>query len=75
MKKRDYDEHLRNEESKSLSHKSASTDYCSEESRHVKCTKCGYLHVWVCTNRTKSKARWCQVGYLFVFPLIDYTFA
>ncbi|XP_024966931.1 uncharacterized protein LOC112506861 [Cynara cardunculus var. scolymus] len=66
MKKRDYDELLRNEELKSLSHKSASTscqasaDYYSEESRRIQCTKCGLSHIWICTNRAKSKARWCQ---------------
>ncbi|GER52747.1 chaperone DnaJ-domain superfamily protein [Striga asiatica] len=36
------------------------TDFCSEESRRIQCTKCGNSHVWVCTNRTKAKARWCQ---------------
>ncbi|XP_071692824.1 uncharacterized protein [Rutidosis leptorrhynchoides] len=66
VKKRDYDDHLRKEESKSLSDKSPSTahqdmpDYCSEESRRIQCTKCGHSHIWICTNRTKSKARWCQ---------------
>lgn len=37
------------------------TDFCSEESRRIQCTKCGNSHIWVCTNRTKAKARWCQV--------------
>ncbi|KAI3769060.1 hypothetical protein L6452_00156 [Arctium lappa] len=66
MKKRDYDELLRNEELKSLYHKSASTscqestDYYSEESRRIQCTKCGLSHIWICTNRAKSMARWCQ---------------
>lgn len=36
-------------------------DYRSEESRRIHCTKCGNSHIWVCTNRTKAKARWCQV--------------
>ncbi|KAK9275028.1 hypothetical protein L1049_022286 [Liquidambar formosana] len=66
MKKRDYDEQLRKEESKSVSQKSHGTshqdrrDYFSEESRRIQCTKCGNSHIWVCTNRAKSKARWCQ---------------
>ncbi|XP_052207327.1 uncharacterized protein LOC127811467 isoform X2 [Diospyros lotus] len=66
MKKKDYDEQLKKEESKSVSHQSHNTsnqggsDYCSEESRCIPCTKCGNSHIWVCTNRTKAKARWCQ---------------
>lgn len=67
-KKRDYDEQLRKEESRTRSvcqrSHSASTqdgpDYCSEESRRIQCTKCGNSHIWVCTNRSKAKARWCQ---------------
>lgn len=38
-----------------------SSNYCSEESRRIHCTKCGNSHIWICTNRTKVKARWCQV--------------
>ncbi|PSR95494.1 DnaJ subfamily C member 14 like [Actinidia chinensis var. chinensis] len=66
MKKGDYDEQLRKEEAKSVSQKSHNTshqvgpDFCSEESRRIQCTKCGKSHIWVCTNRTKLKARWCQ---------------
>ncbi|CAN4103835.1 unnamed protein product [Withania somnifera] len=66
IKKRDYDEQLRKEESKSVKQKSPSTssqessNYCSEESRRIHCTKCGNSHIWICTNRTKVKARWCQ---------------
>lgn len=67
-KKRDYDEQLRKEESKtkSVCQKSHGAshqdgpDYCSEESRRIQCTKCGNSHIWVCTNRSKAKARWCQ---------------
>ncbi|WCJ32390.1 Chaperone DnaJ-domain superfamily protein [Euphorbia peplus] len=66
-KKRDYDEQLRKEEFKtrSVCQKSCGTnqsnqDYCSEESRRIQCTKCGNSHIWVCTNRSKVKARWCQ---------------
>ncbi|KAI3510142.1 hypothetical protein L1887_25673 [Cichorium endivia] len=66
IKKRDYDDDLRNQDSKTLFHKSASTsnqessEYFSEESRRIHCTKCDLMHIWVCTNRSKSKARWCQ---------------
>ncbi|KAL0301004.1 UNVERIFIED_CONTAM: DnaJsubfamily A member 3, mitochondrial [Sesamum radiatum] len=66
VKKRDYDEQLRKEESKRVLQRSASTShqstttFCSEESRRVQCTKCGSSHIWVCTTRTKAKARWCQ---------------
>ncbi|XP_059282538.1 uncharacterized protein LOC132036260 [Lycium ferocissimum] len=66
VKKRDYDEQLRKEESKSVLQRSPSTsnpessNYCSEESRRIHCTKCGNSHIWICTNRTKVKARWCQ---------------
>ncbi|KAL5159825.1 DnaJ subfamily C member 14 [Glycine soja] len=68
VKKRDYDEQLRKEESmaKSVCQRSHSSshqdnaDYRSEESRRIQCTKCGNSHIWVCTNRNKAKARWCQ---------------
>ncbi|KAL8150244.1 hypothetical protein V2J09_020052 [Rumex salicifolius] len=66
VKKRDYDEQLRKEESKINSLQSPSTsnqssrEFLSEESRRIQCTKCGNTHVWVCTNRAKAKARWCQ---------------
>ncbi|XP_022868650.1 uncharacterized protein LOC111388196 [Olea europaea var. sylvestris] len=30
------------------------------ESRRIACRKCGYFHVWVHTNKPKSRARWCQ---------------
>ncbi|KAL4323863.1 hypothetical protein GQ457_11G014150 [Hibiscus cannabinus] len=69
MKKRDYDEQLRKEESRTRSvcqksHSSSgqqpSSDHCYEESRRIQCTKCGNSHIWVCTNRNKAKARWCQ---------------
>lgn len=65
-KKRDYDEQLRKELQKNITQKSPSTsaqdarEYFSEESRRIQCTKCGHSHIWVCTNRSKAKARWCQ---------------
>ncbi|PIA25529.1 hypothetical protein AQUCO_11100004v1 [Aquilegia coerulea] len=64
--KRDYDEQLRKEECRTVhqtSHRSSQqdgVDYQSEESRRIQCTKCGNSHIWICTNRTKAKARWCQ---------------
>ncbi|KAL2473179.1 Chaperone DnaJ-domain superfamily protein [Forsythia ovata] len=66
VKKKDYDEQLRKEESKVVLQKSPSTSrqdtagFVTEESRRIQCTKCGNSHIWVCTNRTKAKARWCQ---------------
>ncbi|KAL8484725.1 hypothetical protein ACS0TY_027141 [Phlomoides rotata] len=30
------------------------------ESRHIACRKCGFFHLWVYTNKLKSRARWCQ---------------
>ncbi|KAL9236524.1 hypothetical protein vseg_011182 [Gypsophila vaccaria] len=65
-KKRDYDEQLRKEEHRKISQTSPSTsnqgtnEYLTEESRRIQCTKCGNSHIWVCTNRCKGKARWCQ---------------
>lgn len=67
-KKRDYDEQLRKEESRTRSvcqksygaSRKDKPDYCPEESRRIQCTKCGNSHIWVCTNRSKAKARWCQ---------------
>uniref|UniRef100_A0A7N0UDJ1 J domain-containing protein n=1 Tax=Kalanchoe fedtschenkoi TaxID=63787 RepID=A0A7N0UDJ1_KALFE len=32
----------------------------SAEARQIACQKCGNLHVWVQTKKTKSQARWCQ---------------
>lgn len=29
-------------------------------SRRIACKKCGGFHVWVCIDRSKSRARWCQ---------------
>ncbi|XP_011100725.1 uncharacterized protein LOC105178865 [Sesamum indicum] len=30
------------------------------ESRRIACKKCGFFHLWVCTKKSKSRARWCQ---------------
>ncbi|GAB2284261.1 hypothetical protein Dimus_018727 [Dionaea muscipula] len=67
-KRREYDDQLRKNEFKQSVQKSPSSsnqwqdvrEYYSEESRRIQCTKCGNSHVWVCTNRSKAKARWCQ---------------
>ncbi|KAK2364865.1 Chaperone DnaJ-domain superfamily protein [Trifolium repens] len=60
------------QKSHSSSHQD-NTDYRSEESRRIQCTKCGNSHIWVCTNRTKAKARRCQakrfVDYLATLAL------
>ncbi|CAM8948843.1 unnamed protein product [Rhodiola kirilowii] len=66
VKKRDYDEQLMKEESKSVLYSPHGTshqvtrEYVSEESRRIQCTKCGNSHIWVCTNRSKVNARWCK---------------
>lgn len=52
-----------------IQNKQESADYCAEESRCIHCTKCGNSHIWVCTNRTKTKARWCQVWALYELVL------
>ncbi|KAJ3674513.1 hypothetical protein LUZ60_005129 [Juncus effusus] len=66
-KKYNYDEQLRKEESRrSTSQRSRNisqkggVEFLSEESRRIECTKCGNFHVWICTRRRKSQARWCQ---------------
>ncbi|KAK9084400.1 hypothetical protein Scep_030871 [Stephania cephalantha] len=30
------------------------------DSRRIACKKCGNFHLWIHTNKSKSKARWCQ---------------
>ncbi|KAL0911075.1 hypothetical protein M5K25_019186 [Dendrobium thyrsiflorum] len=65
-KKKNYDEHLRKEESGRVVQRSCSSsrqdgvDFHSEESRRIDCTKCGHSHIWICIKRSKSSARWCQ---------------
>ncbi|XP_068654349.1 uncharacterized protein [Aristolochia californica] len=65
-KKRDYDDQLRKEECRRVYQRPQGTsqqdksDYRSEESRRIHCTKCGHSHIWICTNRSKAKARWCE---------------
>ncbi|CAH1453007.1 unnamed protein product [Lactuca virosa] len=61
IKKRDYDDHLRNQDSKTLFHKSASSsrqatsDYFSDESRRIHCTKCDLMHIWDCSQYHQAK--------------------
>ncbi|WOK91711.1 hypothetical protein Cni_G00402 [Canna indica] len=65
-KKKKYDERLRKEESGIVDQGSSTTsqkggvEYRSEESRRIECTKCGNSHIWICTSRSKCRARWCQ---------------
>ncbi|XP_008796780.2 uncharacterized protein LOC103712133 isoform X1 [Phoenix dactylifera] len=65
-KKKSYDEELRKEESGRVGQKSRGAsqqdgvEYRSEESRRIECTKCGNFHIWICTKRSKARARWCQ---------------
>lgn len=35
------------------------------ESKRITCKKCGKFHLWICTDRVKHKARWCQVFSFF----------
>lgn len=50
----------------------AGVDHRSEESRCIQCTKCGNSHLWICTNRTKAKARWCQVRVICISLILHY---
>ncbi|XP_042418242.1 uncharacterized protein LOC122006710 [Zingiber officinale] len=67
IKRKHYDEQLRKEESGRVLQNSGTShsqedgvEYHTEESRHIECTKCGNSHIWICTSRSKSRARWCQ---------------
>ncbi|CAA6671795.1 unnamed protein product [Spirodela intermedia] len=65
-RKRAYDEKLRKEELSIVPHKhhaSSNQDGMGnryEKSRHISCILCGKIHIWTFTNRSTSKARWCQ---------------
>ncbi|CAN6335033.1 unnamed protein product [Urochloa humidicola] len=65
-KKNGYDEQLRKEESQKMTPRSrvvsqqGGVEFLSEESRRIQCTKCGNFHIWICTKRSKTKARFCQ---------------
>jgi hypothetical protein len=66
-KKNTYDDQLRKEESRKMTQRSrvvsqqTGVEFLSEESRRIQCTKCGNFHLWICTKKSKAKARWCQV--------------
>ena len=34
------------------------------DSRRITCRKCGNNHLWVSTEKTKPRARWCQVKFM-----------
>nr|CAB3466499.1 unnamed protein product [Digitaria exilis] len=62
-----YDEQLRKEESQKMTPRScvfsqqvSGVEFRTEESRRIQCTKCGNFHIWICTKRSKTKARFCQ---------------
>ncbi|XP_062203712.1 uncharacterized protein LOC133905919 isoform X2 [Phragmites australis] len=65
-KKNSYDEQLKKEESQKMTPRSrvvsqqSGVEFLSEESRRIQCTKCGNFHIWICTKRSKAKARFCQ---------------
>jgi len=65
-KKNSYDEQLRKEESLKMTPRSrvvsqqSGVEFLSEESRRIQCTKCGNFHIWICTKRSKTRARFCQ---------------
>lgn len=35
------------------------------DSRRIMCRKCGNNHLWVSTEKTKPRARWCQVKFMW----------
>ncbi|CAL9178008.1 unnamed protein product [Musa hybrid cultivar] len=65
-KKKNYDDQLSKEEHgrecqrSSVTSQQGGAEFHPEESRCIQCTKCGNSHIWICTNRSKSRARWCQ---------------
>ncbi|XP_078428775.1 uncharacterized protein LOC144701007 [Wolffia australiana] len=65
-KRRAYDEKLKKDELSIVPHKNhgfshqAGINNAFDKSRHIKCILCGRIHVWTCTNRSTSRARWCQ---------------
>ncbi|KAK4433851.1 DnaJsubfamily B member 1 [Sesamum alatum] len=46
--------------SSSFAHTNADGEDPPGESRRISCRKCGFYHVWICTKKLKSRARWCQ---------------
>ncbi|WOL03250.1 hypothetical protein Cni_G11970 [Canna indica] len=43
-----------------FSHSEAEYEGPYGESRRIACKKCNDFHIWICTDRSKSQARWCQ---------------
>ncbi|XP_009393158.2 uncharacterized protein LOC103978924 isoform X1 [Musa acuminata AAA Group] len=43
-----------------FSHSEAEYEGPYGEARRIACKKCSDFHVWICTDRSKSQARWCQ---------------
>ncbi|PIN18110.1 Molecular chaperone (DnaJ superfamily) [Handroanthus impetiginosus] len=43
-----------------FAHPEADSEDLLGQSRRIACKKCGFFHLWVYTNKSKSKARWCQ---------------
>lgn len=75
LKRKTYDDELRSEELMNYLHSFRSTSQKNRgrksshaegvgvdihaESKRIPC-KCGRFHLWICTDRVKNKARWCQ---------------
>nr|GLL48485.1 uncharacterized protein LOC109170176 isoform X1 [Ipomoea trifida] len=76
FKRKTYDDELRREElinyirsfqntsQKNRGHRFGHSEAVGEdplgESKRITCKKCGKFHLWICTDRVKHKARWCQ---------------
>ncbi|RAL47441.1 hypothetical protein DM860_013406 [Cuscuta australis] len=75
FKRKTYDDELRSEELMNYLHSFRNTPQKNRgrkfmhaegvgvdihaESKRIPC-KCGKFHLWICTDRAKNKARWCQ---------------
>lgn len=75
LKRKTYDDELRREELlnyfrrfQTASQKNGMNNFRPEaegegpygESRRIACKKCGQFHMWILTEKLKSRARWCQ---------------
>ncbi|KAK1293928.1 hypothetical protein QJS10_CPA16g01696 [Acorus calamus] len=43
-----------------FSHSEVEDEELHGDSRRIACKKCNDIHIWACTDRSKSRARWCQ---------------
>ncbi|KAK1318487.1 hypothetical protein QJS10_CPB04g01033 [Acorus calamus] len=43
-----------------FSHSEVEDEEPHGDSRRIACKKCNDIHIWACTDRSKSRARWCQ---------------